>query len=90
VKKLIGERKLRCERFKLRYLLFEESDFKHSENVFFSLLVELSDGKKSEIAQARDFTSRRSEAEKMLSKICRGKVTPMGLPYIMEDYIADI
>lgn len=90
MKKLIGEQKMECECFTLRYLLFEECDDKNCNNVFFSLLVELYACKKSEFAEARDFTGNRTAAEHMLRALHSGKVTPISLPYIIEDYLAQI
>jgi hypothetical protein len=89
MKKLIGELNVKCKKFSLKYLLFEEFDIEICDMLFFSLLIELLDGKHNEFAQVRNFTNDRIIAEQMLCKICFGKVTPIGLPYIIEDFIAE-
>lgn len=90
MKTLIGELKKDCERFALRYQLFEETDNEHFGKSFFSLSVELRDNDHDEFAEARDFTSNRISAEDMLKSVCYGIVTPICLSYIIEDYLADI
>ena len=89
VKKLIDEKSLRCKSFTLKYLLFEECDDMHNGKSFFSLSVELRNGRICEIAEARDFTASRTATLYMLKSMRSGKVTPTGLPYIIEDYIAE-
>jgi len=81
LKTLISELKRDCERFTLRYQLFEEFDNEHT--------VKLYDNEHVETAEARDVTSCRVSAEKLLKAICSGTVTPTCLPYIIEDYLAE-
>ncbi|HAN20739.1 MAG TPA: hypothetical protein DCP51_03555 [Clostridiales bacterium] len=90
MKTLIGEQIKECENFSLRYLLYEENDCEQFERNFFSLLVELNGNEQNDFATARDFTADRTIAENMLDSLCSGTVTPVGLPYIIEDYLAEI
>lgn len=90
MKTLIGELVKENERFSLRYLLFEENDKDQLKSSFFNILVELHDNKHDEFAEARNFTGNRKLAERMLKRLSLGTVTPVGLPYIIEDYLADI
>lgn len=90
MKTLIGELNKDCERFFLRYQLFEETDDEHYGKSFFSLSVELCDNDHDEFAEARDFTSNRFSAEDMLKSIYNGVVTPVCLSYIIEDYLGAI
>jgi len=89
LKTLISELKRDCERFTLRYQLFEEFDNEHFGKSFFSFTVKLYDNEHVETAEARDVTSCRVSAEKLLKAICSGTVTPTCLPYIIEDYLAE-
>jgi hypothetical protein len=86
VKTLIREMTKKYRSFSLRYLLFEECD-KFSDEIQFSLLIELRNKKKNDFIIVHNFTSNRTDAEKILKKLHAGKVTPIGLPYIIEDYV---
>jgi hypothetical protein len=84
---LVSELKKDYKRFSLRYLLYEECDSNYSDKFFFSLLIELRRGDISDFIKIQNFTSSRMDAEKMLRRLYAGKVTPVGLPYIIEDYV---
>lgn len=86
MKKLIGQLSKNYGGCLLRYLLFEECD-NFKDQVYFSLLVEKRDETEYDFKMVRDFTNKRTEAEKMLKRVCAGKVTPVGLPYVIEDYV---
>lgn len=70
----------------LRYLLFEECD-NFSDKVYYSILIEFRSKKGNDFKTLQNFTSSRKVAERILNKLCAGKVTPLGLPYIIEDYV---
>jgi len=89
MKKLIDVLSIRCKKFTLKYLLYEETDIELCDMLFYSLLTILFDEQHNEFAQAKKFTSDRTIAYRMLNKISTGKVTPVGLHYIIEDFIAE-
>jgi hypothetical protein len=86
VKKLIGDLSRNYRSCSLRYLLFEEYDC-FSDEVYFSLLIELRNEKENDFKMVQNFTNSRRDAEKMLKKLYTGTVTPISLPNIIEDYI---
>ncbi|HOJ48985.1 MAG TPA: DUF6514 family protein [Bacillota bacterium] len=83
---LIGELSKNYRSFKLRYLLYEECD-NFSDQIFFSLLIEKRNEHENDYKAIRNFTNSRKVAEKVLKKLYAGNVTPVGLPYIIEDFI---
>ena len=87
MKTLVSELKKNYRSFSLRYLLYEECDSNYSNEIFFSLLIELRKGDMNDFKIVQNFTSSRTDAEKMLRRLHAGKVTPLGLPYVIEDLV---
>lgn len=86
MKTLISELSKNYRSFSLRYLLFEECD-NFSDQIYFSLLIEKRNEQENDFKAIQNFTSSRKVAEKMFKKLYVGSVTPIGLPYIIEDFI---
>lgn len=87
VKRLVAELKRAYKDFTLRYLLFEENEDLETERTFYSFVVQKLHGHKNNFAEARDITSDPMQANELLNGLYSGEVTPIGLHYVIEDYI---